>query len=259
MDSTLRIITTGVIAQQRNLDTIANNLANVHTPGFKRARVEFKDLPYYGPGQAEAGEGWARLVEGSEGEGVRINATQLLFGQGPLEETQNPLDLALDGPGFFAVQMPDGTTAYTRNGNFTLDQSGRIVSHDGLPLSPEIEVPTGATDVQVDSQGVVWAKVGDGEPQKVGQITIARFANPEGLAPIGHSLFVPTVASGEATSVRAGTPGQANLHSKMIEGSNVDLGDEMTRLIQAQRAYQLGLQALRVWDELASRATNVRR
>ena len=259
MGSTLRIIASGLTSQQRNLDVIANNIANLQTPGFKRTRLEFKDLAYRALSQIEADEGQVHLVGGSQGSGVQVNATQLMLSQGTLQETHNPLDLALDGPGFFAVQLRGGTLAYTRAGNFALDAQNRIVNHDGLPLAPGITLPEGATLVRVDSQGVVWAQVPGGEIENVGQIVAARFANPEGLAAIGHNLFVPTVASGPATTAPPGTPGYGVLHSGALEQGNVDLPDEIARLLQAQRAYQLGLRALHVWDQIAERAVNVRR
>lgn len=258
MGATLRIITSGLSAQQRNIDIIANNIANLHTTGFKKSRVEFKDLPYRPEALVAAETEQPELVEALEGEGVRVNATQLILSQGALEETGRALDLALDGPGFFQVQLRDGTTAYTRDGGFALDARNRIVNRDGFLLSPNVVVPEDAVALQVEPDGTVRVQLSSGEDQELGTLTIARFPNPEGLASIGHNLFAPTEASGVAAVGAPGDPGYGELRSGTLERGNVDLSDEVTRLMQAQRAYQLGLEALRAWDQIAAQAANIR-
>jgi len=258
VSATLRIIASGLTSHQRNIDVIANNIANMQTPGFKKTRVEFKDLPHRPEALVAAEAGRITLADESDGEGVRINATQTVFTQGPLQEVGNPLDLALEGPGFFQLRLPDGSIAYTRNGSLSVDAQNRIVNHEGFAIEPPVTLPEGTTAVRVDADGSVWAQAGDGEPKKVGEIRVAQFANPEGLTAIGHGLFASTEVSGAPTVGAPGAPGQAKLHAGVLEQSNVDLADEASRLLQAQRAYQLNLQALRAWDQIAERATSLR-
>lgn len=253
---------TGMVAQQYNLDVIANNLANVNTNGFKQQRAEFQDLMYqtYRASGASVG-GNVKTPESSQvGLGVRFvgNATNL--SQGPLQATSNPLDIAINGEGFFAVERPDGTTAYTRDGSLRRDSNGLLVNPDGLPLLPNITVPNGATAITVSSTGAVSAILpGQNEPQDIGTIQLTVFANPAGLTRIGQNLYTSGGASGDAQTVAPGESGAGTLSSGFIEGSNVQIVEEMVRMILAQRAYEINSKGIQTADEMLSTLNNIKR
>ncbi len=252
----------GMMAQELNVDTIANNLANVNTTGFKRQRVEFQDLMYEtvrAAGSAAA-EGVEIPTGIQVGLGSRTAATRKLFAQGTFQETGNPLDMVIEGNGFFQVLMPSGEVAYTRAGAFKLDSEGNVVTADGFPLEPPLVVPADAAAISVGSDGTVMATTaGSSEPQSIGQIQLARFANPAGLSNLGHSLLGATAASGEAVTGAPGIDGLGSISQGMLEMSNVRVVEEMVNMITAQRAYEANSQAIRIADQMLEIANNTRR
>ncbi|HIC88509.1 MAG TPA: flagellar basal-body rod protein FlgG [Anaerolineae bacterium] len=252
-----QIAASGLRAQQRQLDVIANNLANVNTVSFKRSRVNFQAQVKVTVAGATEGTPSAETMPTTELEsGVELAAVQRVFTQGAIEPTGNPWDLALDGPGFFQVQRQDGGIGYTRDGTFHLDHNGQVVTAAGLRLLPEITVPANARELFIDRDGRVLAHV-DGEVQELGTIQLARFTNPEGLLSIGDNLYAPTAASGPAQVGQAGSPGYGQIVPGALESANVTLAEEMIDLIAVQRAYRLSLQALQVADKMYELANNV--
>ena len=253
---------TGMTAQQLNIDTVANNLANVNTAGFKRSRVDFQDLLY----QTSRMPG-SPTVQGADaptgtqvGGGVRPASTQRIFTQGDFQRTDNPLDLVIEGDGFFQVLRGDGTTAYTRAGSFRQDANGRVVNPDGFSLQPEITIPNQATDISVGTDGVVSVTLaGNNTPQQVGTIELARFVNPAGLNSIGRNLYLPTAASGTALTGAPGSQGFGTLSQGYVEMSNVKVVEEMVNLITGQRAYEASSKAVQSADEMLQQANNLRR
>ncbi len=257
MSDLSRIASSGMAAQQRQIDVLANNISNSASSGYKQQRVRLQDQPYrslrevlHDADQPGVPSEW-RI-----GEGVDANASQRLFWQGELIESGNALDVAIVGPGFFQVQLDDGSTAYTRDGAFTLNADRQVVTKAGHLVLPGSRVPEAVTVVTVGADGGVWGDL-NGEWAQIGAIDLATFANPGGLLAVGQNLFQPTAASGDA-QVAADAEG-GFLQAGVLEGSNVDLADQMTRLIQAQRAYQANLKAFQTWDELLSQANDLRR
>ncbi|BER93250.1 flagellar basal-body rod protein FlgG [Atrimonas thermophila] len=253
---------TGMQAKQLDIDVIANNLANINTTGFKKSRVDFQDLMYQTvrvKGAPNTQEN--QIPTGIEvGLGVRPAAVQKLFFQGDAYETGNPLDIAIEGDGFFQVLLADGTIGYTRDGSFKLDAQGRIVTSDGFPLEPPITVPQDAESITIGQDGTVTAKIaGETEPQELGVIELARFINPAGLQSIGRNLYVATVASGEPQVGTPGFDGLGTLAQGFLETSNVQVVEEMVRMISAQRAYEINSKAISVADEMMSIANNMKR
>ncbi|MCK8816383.1 flagellar basal-body rod protein FlgG [Natroniella sulfidigena] len=252
----------GMKAQQLNMDTISNNLSNVNTSGFKKSRVGFQDLMYQTMRTAGTPNN-----QGSEiptgiqvGHGVRPGATQKLFSEGSLKGTENPLDLAIEGPGFFEVMMPDGTSGYTRDGSFNLDSNGQVVTSDGYLLQPPINIPAEATDISINDEGVVtYLEPGDEEPQEAGQIELVNFSNPAGLESVGQNLYQETAASGQAMFGLAGQDGFGRIAQGFLEESNVQVVDEMVDMISAQRAYETNSKAIQASDEMLQQANNLRR
>lgn len=226
----------GMAAQQTWLDTLANDLANVNTPGYKHERVAFRDLVYDSTG---AGAGAAATTLGASD------------AQGVLQQSDNPLALAVEGSGWFQVKLPDGTTALTRNGSFELDSNGQVVTNEGFRLEPPLTLPKGtsASDVTIASDGTVTATDGT----KLGQVALVDVPAPDGLQPVGNGLFALTAASGKPVAA------SGQLHQHMLEASNVDVADAMTSLIQAQRAYQLESRAIQTQDQLLQIANQIRR
>lgn len=251
---------TGMEAQQLTLDVIANNLANVQTSGFKRSRVDFQDLVYQTvqmPGTASA-QG-SELPAGFQvGHGARSVATQKLFLEGNLQPTGNPLDMAIEGEGFFQVVQPNGEIAYTRAGTFKKDSQGRIVNSEGFPLEPEITIPDDALSITIGVDGTVSVtQPGVVQPQQVGTIELVRFVNPAGLQSVGHNLLLPTQASGDPTPGTPGQEGFGTLLQGFIEGSNVNVVEEMVNLISSQRAYEINSRAIRTADDMMQTANNL--
>lgn len=252
---------TGMMAQQMNIDVISNNLANVNTAGFKKSRVNFEDLLYQTVRTAgsTAAQG-ATLPTGLQvGHGVKSVSTSKVFTQGDFTNTGKPLDLVIEGEGFFQVQMPDGSTAYTRDGAFTVDGEGRIVNSEGYPLQPEITIPADATSITIGTDGTVSVTMADETNQEIGRIELARFLNPAGLVNVGGNMMKATGASGDATTGNPGLDGIGTLSQGFLEMSNVKVIEEMVNMIVAQRAYEINSKAIQAADEMLQTANNLRR
>ena len=253
---------TGMQAQQLNIDNISNNLANVNTSGFKKTRVNFQDLMYETikePGTPNA-QGSISPNGIQLGNGVRPASVQRLFSQGNFQQTENPLDLVIEGDGFFQVQLPDGTNAYTRDGSFKQDGDGRIVTSDGYPLVPEIYIPQDATNVNISNDGMVSVMMaGQDQPQEIGQIELTRFSNPAGMSSEGRNLFKPTVASGPAIAGNPGVEGFGTVAQGYLEMSNVQVVEEMVNMIGAQRAYEINSKSIQASDEMLRTVSNLKR
>ncbi|MBU8934560.1 MAG: flagellar basal-body rod protein FlgG [candidate division Zixibacteria bacterium] len=262
MIKAMRTAASGMIAQQMNVDNIANNLANVNTTGFKRSKIEFQDVLYQNLRKA----GTASAL-GSEvptglaiGYGTRAAASSRQFTEGNLTRTGNPLDLAISGDGFFQIQHPDGTTAYTRDGAFKISGDGRIVNVDGYILDPEITIPQNATAISVGTDGTIEVSIpGQSDPTNLGQIELARFVNPAGLEALGRNLLVATRASGDPLTDIPTQSGLGSLDQGYLEMSNVEVVDEMVNMIVAQRAYEMNSKAIQTADDMASIANSLKR
>lgn len=249
----------GMIAQQYNMDTISNNLANVNTTGFKGNMAHFQDLIYQTIQAPGSPIGASIVPVGQDvGLGVKVGSSEKLFTQGSLVQTNNPLDMAVNGDGFFQVTLPDGTTAYTRDGHFTVDANGSVVTSDGYFIQPQITVPQNATQVQVGSDGTVTAQVpGSSTPQNLGQITLARFVNNAGLAPQGTNYFLQTAASGPPIVTQPGLNGAGQLQGGWLENSNVQVVNEIVNMIVAQRAYEANSKAIGAADQMLQTAVQI--
>jgi flagellar basal-body rod protein FlgG len=251
----------GMSAQQFNIDTISNNLANVNTTGFRENKARFQDLIYQQLRAPGTPVGASVIPVAQEvGLGVKIGSSEKLFTQGVIQQTGNSLDVAIEGDGFFQVTQPDGTTAYTRDGSFKRDANGAIVTADGFFLSPQITIPQNATGVNIGQDGTISATIpGQQQPQTLGQIQIVRFTNAAGLAPKGQNLFNQTGASGAPTISQPGLNGAGTLQSGYIENSNVSVVDEIVNMITAQRAYEANSKAVTTADEMLQTAVNTKR
>jgi flagellar basal-body rod protein FlgG len=255
----LAIAATGMNAQQTNVEVIANNMANINTTGFKRSRAEFTDLLYQSErvaGQPNAGA-QTTVPEGANiGLGVRTAAVRQLHIQGSLTQTGNPLDLAINGRGFFQVAGPNGETLYTRDGAFNKNANGQLVTLDGFLVQPQITVPQNTIQVTVNSTGQVFAQVdGVQNLQSIGQLTLANFANEVGLDPMGGNLFRETLASGAPVVTVPGDPGTGTINQGYLENSNVDPVKEISDLISAQRAYEMNSKVIQAADDMYSTVT----
>ena len=252
----------GMSAQQLNLDTIANNLANSSTTGFRQLRLEFQDMLYQNLITPGAAQSQTTVSAGLQvGLGTRSAATEVIMTQGELNQTNNPLDMAIEGNGFFEVQRPDGTIAYTRAGQFYLNNQGTIVTTDGDPLLPTITVPANATAVTVTQYGVVNATLpGQTNPTQLGQIQLATFANPGGLQLIGGNLLQDTLSSGNPVLGNpGGTEGLGTLQQGYLENSNVDVVTEFVQMVLAQRAYESNSKVIKAADDMYSQVNNMTR
>ncbi|MES9873205.1 MAG: flagellar basal-body rod protein FlgG [Candidatus Sedimenticola sp. PURPLELP] len=255
----LWIAKTGLDGQQTRMATIANNLANVSTTGFKRDRASFEDLIYQnirqvGSQSSESTELPSGLVLGT---GVRTVATQKLFSQGNITQTGNSLDMAIEGRGFLQILHPDGSIVYTRDGTFSLSADAQIVNNNGYALEPAITVPDNTISITVGSDGVVSALVaGNTAPTQIGSIELADFVNATGLAAIGQNLFRETGASGAATTATPGTEGLGTLIQGSLESSNVNVVEEMVNMIETQRAYEMNSKAISTTDEMLGYLNN---
>ncbi|PNS00991.1 flagellar basal body rod protein FlgG [Petrotoga mexicana DSM 14811] len=252
---------TGMNAEQRKLDIISNNLANVDTTGYKKQRAEFQDLLY-----SSVKEAGTPTAQGSTlptglyvGHGTRLAATTRIFTLGNIEPTDNSTDIAIMGDGFFQVQMQDGSIAYTRDGSFKLDANGRLTTSDGLMVIPNIVIPQNAVGINVSPDGIVSVSLGDGTIQNVGNLTTVRFLNPGGLKPIGNNLYSETPASGNPTEGIPGQDGFGALQQGYLEKSNVDVVKEMVDMIVAQRAYDINSKTITTADEMLRTVSNVKR
>lgn len=262
MIKSLFIAATGMQAQKLNIDVVANNLANANTVGYKKSRADFQELIYQDlrtPGALSA-EG-SEIPSGVQlGMGVRSVAIQKVFQQGDFVHTGNPLDLVIEGDGFFQIIMPDGTIAYTRAGAFKLDSEGRIVNSDGYALEPEISIPPNTLSITIGSDGVISVtEAGSTEPTEIGQIELARFINPGGLKAIGKSLFMPTASSGDPITDVPGNEGLGTISQGFVELSNVNIVEEMINMIISQRAYEMNSKAVQASDEMMQAANNMKR
>jgi flagellar basal-body rod protein FlgG len=252
----------GMAAQQANIDTVAHNLANVNTSGFKKSRMEFEDLVYQQtrtPGTPTSSSTEAPV--GLEtGLGTRPVATARDFSTGNLKSTNGPLDLAIEGRGFFQIALPDGTTAYSRAGAFHLDAEGRMLTAEGMPLEPEITVPANATAISISREGVVSATIaGQSAAQELGTIELASFQNAAGLRALGGNLFSATTASGEPTTGIPGAEGMGTVAQGFLEESNVSVVEEMVNMILGQRAYEANSRVVKAADEMLAQVNNMAR
>ena len=252
----------GMQAQSSNIDVISNNLANVNTAGFKRSRADFQDLLYetMRPAGVSSGNDTQVPTGIQIGLGTRTVATQKIFMQGDFQHTENELDMAIEGGGFFQIIQPNGDLAYSRAGNFKIDSEGRLVTPDGYLAEPEITIPSNALSVAVSTNGTVSVLLpGQAEPSEVGTLELARFVNPAGLQSIGRNLFVRTAASGDATVGTAGEDGFGTIAQGYLEMSNVSVVDEMVNMITAQRAYEINSKAIQAADDMLQAANNLKR
>ncbi len=258
----LSTASTGMEAQQTFIDNVANNLANVNTPGYKRGRVAFEDLLYervntFGASEATGG---GQPLASQVGHGVRLAGIQKVFAQGTTRETDNPLDLMIDGDGFFQIQMPDGSIAYTRDGSFNIDADGNIVKASGYLMAPNIAIPRETRQIDVKGDGTLSAVLAsDPTPQSLGRLEIVRFVNPAGLEAIGHNLYRETAASGPPIPGSPGEEGFGTITSGFLEMSNVNVIEEMIAMITAQRAYELNSKAIQTADEMLDGVNQLKR
>lgn len=253
MNAALCISKTGLSAQDAEMSAIANNIANVNTTGFKRDRVMFADLFYQtqeAPGAMQDQNNM--MPTGMQfGSGVRIVGTQKTFTEGNVETTDNSLDVAIMGQGFFQVQKANGDIAYTRDGNFQVNADGVLTNAQGLPLQPEIDIPSGATSITIGTDGTVTAILpGDTDASELGQLTLVNFANPAGLSAEGDNLYLETSASGQPTEGIPGEDGLGTLQAGALEGSNVDIVNEMVAMITVQRAYEMNAKMVSAADDM---------
>jgi flagellar basal-body rod protein FlgG len=262
MDKTLRTAATGLSAQQRYVEIIANNLANVNTTGFKKVRPEFQDLLYetLNPAGNTQRTGIEALNEVQIGSGTELVSSTKQFTQGDVVQTNNKLDIAIAGNGFFVLRRPDNTFAYSRDGSFNVDKNGTMVSSQGYLLDPGFTIPQDSVDVSITRDGMVNVVIsGSQDEQTIGQIQLARFINPAGLRAIGDNLYVETPASGIAFMEQPGTNNTGELIQSHLESSNVDIAEEMVNMITAQRSYELNSKSVRTADEILSIAVNLKR
>lgn len=261
MLKSLNTAATGMAAQQANMDVISNNLANVSTMGFKKSRAEFEDLVYHTmkePGSASGLNAYS--PNGVQtGLGVKTGAVQKDFTMGNALVTKNPFDLQIEGPGFFQVQTPDGQIAYTRDGAFRKDASGKIVDKNGNSLQPEITVPPNITGVDISASGEVKVISGANDAgQAIGQIDLVQFVNPAGLRALGKNLYSNTPSSGQPVTTRPGLNGTGYLSQGQLETSNVNIVDEMVGMITAQRAYETNSKVIQASDQMLQSINNMK-
>ncbi len=260
MISSLWTARTGLDAQQTQLDVISNNLANVATNGYKRSRVVFEDLLYQTIRQPGAQQTQQNQISSGlqTGTGARAVATERVFAQGNLQQTGNSLDLAVQGGGFFQIQQPDGTTAYTRDGSFQLDNQGNVVTASGYPLADNINIPADALTVTVGKDGTVSVlQAGQIAPVEVGAIQLVTFVNPGGLQSAGENLYLETASSGVATPNQPGTNGAGVINQGYVETSNVNVAEELVSMIVTQRAYELNSRVIQTSDQMLGRLTQL--
>ena len=258
MDASMWVAKTGLDAQQTRMNVIANNLANVNTSGFKRDRAIFEDLLYQNVRQpgGQTGTNTQSPTGLMLGTGVRVVATEKLHGQGNMVNTQNPLDMAIAGDGFFQISQADGTLAYSRDGNFKLSSTGQLVTSSGALLQPAITIPNTASSVTVGRDGTVSIELAAGGAQVVGQIQVARFVNPSGLESKGQNLMKETPASGAPQVLQPGVNGAGSLMQGTLEASNVNVVEEMVSMIETQRAYEINSKAISAVDGMLKFVNN---
>jgi len=253
MIDALYISASGLRGEQKQIDVISNNVANLQTPGFKRSRVNFVDV-------ATAAVAGPAIPAEHRGDGTRIASTSAFFGAGELRPTNNPLDVAIDGDGFFEVEAADGRLLYTRDGQFRVDADGNLVTVQGMKLARGLQIPAGATDVRIAPNGVVSAVLaGDTARTELGTLELATFAAPDALESVGDNQFAATDAAGGPMYAQPGDTAVGRLQQGYVEGSNVDMIDEMSSLVLAQRAYQLNARVLQASDQILETINNLRR
>ena len=260
MIRSLWIARTGLDAHQTQLDVITNNLANVSTNGFKRARAVFEDLLYQTMRQPGALNTQQNTIPSGLqiGTGVRPVATERIHTQGNIQQTGGTLDVAIQGEGFFQIQMPDGTLSYTRDGAFQKDAQGVMVTSSGFPVQPQITIPADAVTVTIGRDGVVSVlQAGQNAPTQIGQLQLATFVNTGGLQSVGENLFVETASSGVPTPNTPGTNGAGLLNQGFVETSNVNVVEELVNMIQTQRAYEINSRAIQTSDQMLARLTQL--
>ena len=253
---------TGMLGMQTQIDTTANNIANVNTIGFKKSRAEFADLMYNV--MEYAGTSTSDVTKSPTGIevglGARPTAINKIFSEGPLKQTDNQLDIAVTGRGFFKMELPDGTEVYSRNGAFKIDDNGTIVNSDGYKLVPEVVIPTGAQNISIGSDGIITVvQQGQTQATQVGQITTTNFINPAGLHSMGDNLYMETDSSGQAVEGTPGIDGLGSLRQGFVELSNVELVVELTDLITGQRAYDSNSKVITTSDEMLQTTNNLKR
>ena len=263
MIRSLRTAVTGMEAQQLNIDVIANNLANVNTVGFKRSRAEFQDMLYEqirASGNSDGTTGNTSPTNPLEvGQGVMPVTTQKIFSLGNVVQTNNELDIAVEGKGFFQVKLPNGDLAYTRHGVFKRNAEGLVVNSEGHPLEPQLVVPTKARKIRIDSDGTVkMLEANQTEMQEIGKIETVLFVNPAGLESAGHSLYFETEASGTPIEATPGQDGAGQLRQGMLEHSNVSVMEEMVKLITSQRAYEVNSKVIQTADQMLNTTVRIR-
>lgn len=260
MIRSLWIARTGMDAHQTQLDVITNNLANVSTNGFKRARAVFEDMLYQTMRQPGALNTQQNTIPSGLqiGTGVRPVATERIHTQGNIQQTGGTLDVAIQGEGFFQIQMPDGTLSYTRDGAFQKDAQGVMVTSSGFPVQPQITIPADAQSVTIGRDGVVSVlQPGQAAPTQIGQLQLATFVNAGGLQSMGENLFVETASSGTPTPNTPGTNGAGLLNQGFVETSNVNVVEELVQMIQTQRAYEINSRAIQTSDQMLARLTQL--
>ncbi len=261
--NSLQIAATGMMAQELNVEVISNNIANMRTTGFKRVRAEFQDLLYQDLRRvgATSSDSGTTVPTGIQiGFGVKTGATSRVMSQGSLTNTEKELDLAIRGEGFFEISLPNGETAYTRDGSFELDADGRLVTLDGYEVQPGITIPNNARSITINKEGTVEVLVdGNTAPQQAGQLQLTRFVNKGGLEAIGDNLFLETPASGSPSQGNPGQTGFGDLLQKFLESANVNAVSELSDLIAAQRAYEMNARVISASDEMMSATTNILR
>jgi flagellar basal-body rod protein FlgG len=262
MIKAMRSAASGMSGQQMNIDNIANNLANVNTTGFKRTKVEFQDVLYQNFRRAgtQSAIGATIPTNLAIGYGTKPVATTREFSVGQFKETGNPLDMAISGNGFFQVLMPDGSTAYTRDGSFKMSAEGEVVTADGFRMLPEITVPEDASSISISIDGEISVMlVGNDEPQSIGNIELVRFVNPAGLSAVGHNLYLQTAASGDPITGTPTQDGLGKIEQGYLEMSNVEIVDEMVNMIVAQRAYEINSKVIQTSDDMAQIANTLKK
>lgn len=258
----LSIGATGMYAQQMNVEVISNNIANMSTTGYKRQRPEFQDLLYQNirrPGAISSTAGNVMPSGLQLGAGVKLDAISRIHTQGAMDITDNELDIAINGEGFFQIEMPDGTVAYSRDGTFGVNGDGEIVTKEGYLLQPGLTIPQDTVKITVNTNGEVWVKIdGQVDEQNLGQINLTRFINPAGLESIGRNMYLETTASGDPLEGIPGEEGYGGLKQGVLELSNVNIVNEITKMITAQRAYEMNSKVISTSDEMLGTISNLR-
>ncbi|QCI24408.1 flagellar basal-body rod protein FlgG [Buchnera aphidicola (Muscaphis stroyani)] len=260
MIPSLWISKTGLDAQQINMNVISNNLANVSTNGFKRSRAVFEDLMYQTIKQAGTNSSMNTILPSGLqlGTGVRPVATERIHSQGNLSKTDSSKDIAIDGSGFFQVQLPDNNVAYTRDGSFQIDQNGQLVTNSGYPIVPDINIPPNSTSISISRDGVISVAIqGQIQPVSIGQLNLINFINSSGLESIGENLYQETQASGAPIETAPGLNGAGLLYQGYVETSNVNVAEELVNMIQTQRAYEINSKSINTSDQMLQKLSQL--